>query len=69
MPGRGAVDIQDIQGQTTNNPFTADCPRTDVADVTTYSYYPADDPDLGKRGNLATVGNALGRLQNLIDPQ
>lgn len=42
--------------------LTADGPRTDVADVTTTTYYAADDPDLGKRGNIATVSNALGHL-------
>ncbi|UCV29103.1 RHS repeat-associated core domain-containing protein [Ferribacterium limneticum] len=42
--------------------LTANGPRTDVADVTTTTYYAADDPDLGKRGNIATVTNALGHL-------
>ncbi|UCV03882.1 RHS domain-containing protein [Dechloromonas denitrificans] len=37
-------------------------PRTDVADVATTTYYPANDPDLGKRGNIATVTNALGHV-------
>ena len=41
-------------------PLAEDGPRTDTGDVTTYSYYPADDPDPGKRGNIATVTNALG---------
>lgn len=43
-------------------PLTADGPRTDVADATTYAYYDAADPDPGKRGNLATVTNALGHV-------
>ncbi|UCV27889.1 RHS repeat-associated core domain-containing protein [Ferribacterium limneticum] len=42
--------------------LTANGPRTDVADVTTTTYYAADDPDLGKRGNIATVTNPLGHL-------
>jgi len=42
--------------------LTANGPRTDVADVTSTTYYAADDPDLGKRGNIATVTNALGHL-------
>ena len=42
--------------------LTADGPRTDVSDVTTYTYYAADDPDLGKRGQIATVTNPLGHL-------
>lgn len=40
--------------------LTADGPRTDVADLTTYTYYDAADPDLDKRGNLATITDALG---------
>jgi YD repeat-containing protein len=45
--------------------LTADGPRSDVADVTTYTYFGAADPDLGKRGNLATVTNALGHLTEI----
>jgi YD repeat-containing protein len=45
--------------------LTADGPRTDVADVTTYTYYDATDPDLGKRGNLATVSNALSHVTQI----
>ncbi|WP_173065893.1 DUF6531 domain-containing protein [Sulfurimicrobium lacus] len=48
----------------TYNPYgqilTLDGPRTDVADLTTYTYYGPTDPDLGKRGNLASLTNALG---------
>ena len=40
----------------------ADGPRTDVADITAYTYYPDDDPDPGKRANLATITNAAGHL-------
>lgn len=39
---------------------SADGPRTDVSDVTTLAYYAANDADLGKRGNLASVTDALG---------
>jgi RHS repeat-associated protein len=42
--------------------LTADGPRTDVNDVTTYTYYDTDDSDIGKRGNLASVTNALGQV-------
>ena len=45
--------------------LTADGPRTDVSDVTTTTYYPANDPDLGKRGNLATITNALGHTTRI----
>ena len=44
---------------------TVNGPRTDVIDVATYSYYPNDDPDVGKRGNLATVTNALGHATQI----
>ena len=44
---------------------TADGPRTDVADVTTTTYYAADDPDMGKRGNIATISNALGHVTSI----
>jgi RHS repeat-associated protein len=53
----------------TYNPYgqmlTANGPRTDVADVTTYTYYSPTDPDLGKRGQIATVTNALGHVTTL----
>jgi YD repeat-containing protein len=45
--------------------LTADGPRTDVADITTYTYYDDTDPDLGKRGNLATITNALGHITRI----
>src|SRR5262249_50304164 len=32
--------------------LTVNGPRTDVSDVTTYTYYANDDADLGKRGNV-----------------
>src|SRR5262249_31754398 len=40
--------------------LTADGPRSDVTDITTYTYYADDDPDFGKRGNIATITDALG---------
>lgn len=45
--------------------LTANGPRTDVSDVTTYTYYANDDADLAKRGNLATITNALGHLTEI----
>ncbi|MGH7603207.1 MAG: hypothetical protein ACRENK_04320 [Gemmatimonadaceae bacterium] len=45
--------------------LTMNGPRTDVADVTTYTYYANDDADLGKRGNVATITNALGQVTNI----
>ncbi len=40
--------------------LTENGPRTDVADTTTYTYYDNGDGDIGKRGNLATIVNAVG---------
>ncbi len=45
--------------------LTMDGPRTDVNDVTTYVYYPNNDADLGKRGNIATITNALGHTTQI----
>lgn len=45
---------------------TADGPRIHVSDVTTYTYYPNDDPDFGKRGNLATIANAVGHVTRIL---
>lgn len=45
--------------------LTADGPRTDVNDVTTYTYYAAGDtevPQRYRRGDLHTVTNALGHV-------
>ena len=42
--------------------LSADGPRSDLTDLTTYGYHDAADPDPGKRGNLATVANALGHV-------
>ena len=45
--------------------LTADGPRTDVSDLTTTTYYDAADPDLGKRGNVATITDALGHVTQI----
>ena len=45
--------------------LTANGPRNDVADVTSYAYYDASDADLGRRGRLATIANALGQVTML----
>jgi YD repeat-containing protein len=41
--------------------LTADGPRTDVSDVTTYTYYSDTDSNLGRRGNINTITNAAGQ--------
>lgn len=46
--------------------LTANGPRTDANDVTTYTYYPNNDPDPAKRGNLASITAALpGHVTNV----
>lgn len=45
--------------------LTEDGPRTDVSDVTTRTYYPLTDASIGKRGNLASVTNALGHITQI----
>jgi RHS repeat-associated protein len=41
--------------------LTVNGPRTDLSDVTTYAYYPANDPAVNNRKRLQTVTNALGQ--------
>src|SRR5207237_969927 len=45
--------------------LTAKGPRTDANDLTTYTYYANTDADLGKRGNVATIVNALGQTTSI----
>jgi YD repeat-containing protein len=45
--------------------LTVNGPRTDVTDVTTYTYYANNDTDLGKRGNVATITNAAGHATSI----
>jgi YD repeat-containing protein len=45
--------------------LTVNGPRTDVSDVTTYTYYANDDPDFGKRGNVASITNAAGHVTSI----
>ena len=42
--------------------LTLDGPRTDVSDVTTYAYYPDNDSDLNRRGQLQSVTDAAGNV-------
>jgi YD repeat-containing protein len=46
--------------------LSVDGPRTDVADVTRHAYYAADDPDPGRRGNVAAIANALGHTTRIL---
>ena len=45
--------------------LTVNGPRTDVPDITTYTYYANNDPDLGKRGKVATITNAAGHTTSI----
>ncbi len=45
--------------------LTVNGPRTDVADVTSYTYYVNDDPEPGKRGNVASITNAAGHVTSI----
>lgn len=47
--------------------LSKDGPRTDVNDVTTYTYYANDDACVGCRGQLHTVTNALGQVTTYAD--
>lgn len=44
---------------------SADGPRTDVQDITIYAYYPDEDPDLARRGQLWRSTNALGHVTEI----
>lgn len=54
--------------------LTIDGPRTDVADVTTYTYFDAEDPACAsapttcayRRGDLKSVSNALGHATHFV---
>lgn len=48
----------DVHGQV----LTIDGPRTDLADITTNTYYADNDPTLAKRGRLNTNTNPLGQV-------
>ena len=45
--------------------LSVDAPRTDVPDITAYTYYADDDANLGKRGNIATITNAAGHTTSI----
>ena len=45
--------------------LTIDGPRTDVADVLSYVYHADDDPDFGKRGNIAAITNGAGHVTRI----
>ena len=53
----------------TYNPYgqalTFNGARNDRSDTTSYAYYDAVDPDLGKRGNLKTITNPLGHVTQI----
>jgi len=46
--------------------LSMDGPRTDVSDITLYAYYANNDADPGRRGNIASITNALGHTTQII---
>ena len=46
--------------------LTVDGPRTDLPDVTSYTYYDPADPCVGCRGNIKTTTNALGHVTTFV---
>ena len=42
--------------------LTVNGPRTDVTDQSTYTYYANNDSNVGKRGNVNTITNALSQV-------
>lgn len=45
--------------------LTANGPRTDASDLTTYTYYADNDAEQPKRGNVATITNAAGHVTSI----
>src|SRR6185436_1448736 len=45
--------------------LTVDGYRTDIVDVSKFTYYPDDDADVGRRGQPATAQNAVGHSTNV----
>jgi RHS repeat-associated protein len=45
--------------------LTIDGPRTDVSDITTITYFPANDSCLPCRGQVSTITNALGHVTTI----
>ncbi len=55
---RSTVRVEDTIGRV----LSIDGPRTDVTDVTTFTYYPNTPDQYWNRGHLETVTNALGHI-------
>ena len=51
----------------TGQVLTVDGPRTDLTDVTTYTYYDGTDPCAGCRGNVKATTNAAGHVTTFND--
>ena len=61
----GAPRVWTYTYNTNGSVLTVNGPRTDVADVTTYTYYANDDADFGKRGQVSSISNALGQTTSI----
>ncbi len=46
--------------------LTEDGPRTDVTDVTVFTYHADNDPDVARRGRVSSVTNALGHAVQFV---
>ena len=51
---------------TYGRPQTMDGPRSDVADLTTYTYFPDGDACIGCRGQVRTITNALNHVTTFV---
>jgi YD repeat-containing protein len=63
--GTGAPRTWTYTYNSSGNVLIVNGPRTDVADITTYTYYPDNEADRGKRGNVATITNAAGHITSI----
>ncbi len=64
-PPTGTARTWTYTYDTVGQVLSANGPRTDVADITTYAYYPSTDSEIGRRGNVASVTNALGHVTQI----
>jgi YD repeat-containing protein len=61
----GAPRVRNYTYDENGKLLTADGPRTDVADVTTYQYQAADGPNY-RRGDLWKITNAAGHMTEVL---
>ena len=59
--GAAVTETTSYQYNTVGQITRIDGPRTDVSDITTFTYYPNNSGQGNNRGRLASITNALGR--------